>query len=38
MTYEEREMALVTPAEMAREYSFTDIDGTQPDSWADVSD
>jgi NAD(P)-dependent dehydrogenase (short-subunit alcohol dehydrogenase family) len=24
----------VTSAEMAREYGFTDIDGTQPDSWA----
>jgi NAD(P)-dependent dehydrogenase (short-subunit alcohol dehydrogenase family) len=24
----------VTAAELAREYGFTDIDGTQPDSWA----
>lgn len=26
----------VTAAELAREYGFTDIDGTQPDSWADL--
>ncbi|MBO0872085.1 MAG: SDR family oxidoreductase, partial [Pseudonocardia sp.] len=26
--------ASVTSAELAREYGFTDIDGTQPDSWA----
>lgn len=25
----------VTSAELAREYGFTDVDGTQPDSWAD---
>jgi NAD(P)-dependent dehydrogenase (short-subunit alcohol dehydrogenase family) len=24
----------VTSGEMAREYGFTDVDGTQPDSWA----
>lgn len=26
----------VTAAELAREYGFTDIDGTQPDSWAQL--
>jgi NAD(P)-dependent dehydrogenase (short-subunit alcohol dehydrogenase family) len=26
----------VTAAELAREYGFTDIDGTQPDSWAEL--
>ena len=26
----------VTAAELAREYGFTDVDGTQPDSWADI--
>jgi hypothetical protein len=25
----------VTSAELAREYGFTDIDGSQPDGWAD---
>jgi len=24
----------VTAAELAREYGFTDVDGTQPDAWA----
>jgi len=28
----------VTAAELARDYGFTDIDGTQPDSWADLTD
>lgn len=27
--------ASVTAAEMAREYGFTDVDGTRPDSWSD---
>ncbi|HZI37766.1 MAG TPA: short-chain dehydrogenase, partial [Acidimicrobiia bacterium] len=26
----------VTSADLAREYGFTDIDGTQPDSWAEL--
>ena len=26
----------VTSADLAREYGFTDVDGTQPDSWADL--
>jgi NAD(P)-dependent dehydrogenase (short-subunit alcohol dehydrogenase family) len=26
----------VTAAEVAREYGFTDVDGTQPDSWAEI--
>jgi NAD(P)-dependent dehydrogenase (short-subunit alcohol dehydrogenase family) len=26
----------VTSAQLAREYGFTDVDGTQPDSWADL--
>lgn len=26
----------VTAAELAREYGFTDVDGTQPDAWADM--
>jgi NAD(P)-dependent dehydrogenase (short-subunit alcohol dehydrogenase family) len=29
--------ASVTAAQLAREYGFTDVDGTQPDSWADVA-
>ena len=28
--------ASVTSAQLAREYGFTDVDGTQPDSWADL--
>jgi NAD(P)-dependent dehydrogenase (short-subunit alcohol dehydrogenase family) len=27
----------VTAAELAREYGFTDVDGTQPDAWADMT-
>jgi NAD(P)-dependent dehydrogenase (short-subunit alcohol dehydrogenase family) len=26
----------VTAAELAREYGFTDLDGSQPDAWADI--
>ena len=24
---------IVAPSELAREYGFTDLDGTQPDAW-----
>ncbi|MEA3056032.1 MAG: hypothetical protein QOD30_1464, partial [Actinomycetota bacterium] len=27
----------VTAAQLAREYGFTDVDGTQPDSWASMA-
>ncbi len=27
----------VTAAQLAREYGFTDVDGTQPDAWADIA-
>jgi NAD(P)-dependent dehydrogenase (short-subunit alcohol dehydrogenase family) len=27
----------VTAAQLAREYGFTDVDGTQPDAWSDVA-
>ena len=26
----------VTAAELAREYGFTDLDGTQPDAWSNI--